>query len=91
MIIEQQEFFEGLGFEECEFEYGTSKKKCFKGNDGGYYRIDHFRNSYVIEYAENEDDAKTNQFEDADLYDDSLHKNDLVRMIQSGLKKYVTK
>lgn len=90
MIIEQKEFFKDLNFEKCEFEYGNGKRTCYKGTDGGYYRIDHFRNSYVIEFAENEEEAKTNRFEDADLYDDSLPKNKLISLIQSDLIKYVT-
>lgn len=90
MILEQNIFFKGLNFEECEFEYPTGKRKCYKGSDGGYYRIDHFGSLYVIEYAENEDEAKSNQFEDADTYDDTLPKNELINMIQADLKKYVS-
>lgn len=89
MIIEQQYFFEGLDFEKYEFDYGSGKRICYKGKDGCYYRVDYFGNSYVIEYAENEEDAKDNRFEDADLYDDSLPKNNLVKIIQTDLKKYV--
>ena len=43
-----------LEFEKCEFEYEFGKRDCYKGSDGGYYRVDHFGTSYVIEYAENE-------------------------------------
>ena len=72
MVIEQHEFFKGLEFQECEFDYPLGKRKCYKGIDGGYYRIDHFGASYVIEYAENEKEAMFNQFEDGELYDDRL-------------------
>lgn len=89
MIIEQQSFFEGLDFEKTEFEYGSGKRICYKGKDGGYYRVGHFNYSYVIEYAENEEAAKVNRFEDDDLYDDSLPREELIRMIQADLKKYV--
>ena len=41
MVIEQQKFFEGLNFKECGFKYPTGERKCFKGIDGGYYRVDH--------------------------------------------------
>lgn len=89
MIIEQKEFFKGLDFEICEFEYDSGKRICYKGSDGGYYRVDHFRNLYVIEFAENEEEAKNNMFEDTDLYDDSLTKNELIKSIQSYLIKCV--
>lgn len=89
MPLEQQKFFDGLGFEEYEFEYHFGTKKCYKGEDGGFYRVDYFGNTYVIEFAENEDDAKLNRFEDSDLVDDSLNKEDLVQYIRDTLKEYV--
>lgn len=85
----QDKFFEGLDFEKCEFEYEFGKRECYKGSDGGYYRIDHFGSSYVIEYAENENEAILNRFEDAELYDDSLPQDKVISMIQSDLKKFV--
>ena len=88
MIKEQQKFFEGLNFEKCEFEYSFGTQSCYKGPDGGFYRIDHFGDSYVIEYAETEEDAKLNRFEDSDLYDDSLSEAQLIIDIQTDLKKY---
>lgn len=88
-MIPQDKFFEGLDFEKCEFEYEFGKKECYKGADGGYYRVDHFGTSYVIEYAENEEEAKLNRFEDDDLYDDSMPEKELIAMIQKDLKEYV--
>lgn len=88
-MINQERFFEGLNFEKCDFEYEFGKKECYKGTDGGYYRVDHFGSSYVIEYAANENEAKHNCFEDADLYDDSLPDVKIIEMIQDDLKKYV--
>ena len=44
---------------------------------------------FVIEYAENEIEAKNNCFEDADLYDDSLPTKELIERIQADLIKYV--
>ena len=90
MLIKQYEFFKGLDFEKHKFEYGSDKRNCYKGIDGGYYRVDHFRNSYVIEYAENENEAKLNRFEDVDLYDDSLPKGKIISLIQSDLRKFAT-
>lgn len=89
MIIEQQKIFNELGFKEYEFDYPTGKGKCYKGSDGGYYRIDHFEKAYVIEYAENEKEAKLNQFEDADLYDDGVPIEKLIESIQADLKNYM--
>ena len=88
-MIPQNKFFEGLNFEMYEFEYEFGKKECYKGTDGGYYRVDHFGTSYVIEYAENEEEAKLNRFEDDDLYDDSIPEKELIAMIQKDLKEYV--
>lgn len=90
MVKEQAKFFEGLDFKECEFEYAFGKQICYKGPDDCFYRIDHFGNSYVIEYAENEDEARMNRFEDADLYDDTISEEQLITEIQTDLKKYVT-
>jgi len=89
-LINQKQFFEGLGFEETEMQYGYGKETCYKGPDGCFYRIDHFPGSYVIESAENEKEARLNQFEDDDLYDDTLPEEQLIADIQADLKKYTT-
>lgn len=86
-MINQKRFFEGLGFEEIEMQYGYGKRTCYKGPDGGFYRIDHFSDLYVIEYAENEEEARLNQFEDGDVYDDALPEDELISIIQADLKK----
>lgn len=90
MVIEQQKFFEGLNFEKYEFEYNTGKRVCYKGPDGVYYRVDHFANSYVIESAQNEIEAQNNFFEDDDLFDDFLDEKEIIELIQTKLKEYVT-
>ncbi len=90
MAMDQKIIFSGLDFEECEFEYPTGKRICYKGTDGGYYRIDHFGKLYVIEYAENEAEAKVNRFEDVETYNDTLPQDELVKLIQSDLKKYIS-
>ena len=89
-MLEAKKFFDGLGFDEVEMEYGYGKEVCYKGPDGAFCRVDHFGHSYVIEYAENEEEARLNRFEDADLYDDSLSEKQLIATIQSDLRKYVT-
>ena len=89
MIIEQKIFFDGLNFTECEFEYPSGSSICYKGPDDCYYRVDHFGNTYVIEYAEDENSAKNNWFEDTDLYDDSLQHDELISIIRADLIKFV--
>ena len=89
-VIDQSKFFAGLGFEPFEMEYPFGKETCYKGSDGGFYRVDHFSDVYVIEYAENEEEARLNRFEDDDLYDDSLPEEVLIAKIQADLKEYVT-
>ena len=85
MKIDQNKFFDGLGFEELEVN-GTS---CFKGPDGQFYRVDHFSRSYVIECAESMEDAEVNRFEDADLFDDDLPEAELIAQVQNSLREYV--
>lgn len=90
-MLGQKCFFEGLGFEEIEMQYGYGKETCYKGPDGGFYRIDYFPGSYVIESAKNEEEARLNQFEDNDIYDDTVREEELLSMIQADLKRYTTK
>lgn len=85
MKIEQSMFFDGLGFEELEIN-GAS---CYKGPDGFYYRMDHFASTYVIEYAESEDEACKNIFDDADRFDDDLPEAELIAQVQNALREYV--
>lgn len=85
MEINQNKFFDGLGFEEVTI----NESVCFKGPDGWFYRMDHFSRSYVIECAENEELAKLNCFDDADLFDDDLPEDELVAKVQAALQEYV--
>lgn len=89
MLINQSDFFNGINSTEVEFEYGDRKQKCYLCEDGGYYRIDHFSNHYVIEYAEDEDHAKNNNFEDGDLFLDSIPKKELIKSIQSAINENI--
>lgn len=92
LLENQDRIFAELGFEQYEFKYeynGFKGDVCYKGPDGAFYRIDHFSNVYVIEDAENEDEAKLNMFEDADLFDDSIPEDELIKQIQKTLLEYV--
>lgn len=91
MKINQSEFFDGLDATECIFEFGGEEIVCYKGTNNDYFRIDHFSNFYVIEYAENEEEAKLNRFEDSELYNDSLPKEELINQIQTDLKQFMRK
>lgn len=86
MLIEQEVFFEGLDFEPIEYEYGFGKRTCYKGPDGGFYRIDHFADLYVMEFASNEEEARLNVFEDGDTYYDA--DDDVIELIRADLIKY---
>lgn len=90
MVINQEKFFKGLDFEKFEMNYGVyGNYTCYKGSDGFFYRVDHFGNSYVIEDAENEEEARIHRFEDADLFDDSLPEEELIKEIQNTLLGYI--
>ncbi len=84
--IQQDKFFNGLGFEKVEMTYPCGTYICFKAPAGDFFRIDHFSNTYVIEYAEDEDEARANCFDDGDLFDDSLPEPELIKRIQEAIK-----
>lgn len=78
------------GFKKYDVEYAAhGRYSCYKGPDGGFYRISHFSKYYVIEYAENEFDARHGLFDDADLFDDSLSEVELTEQLTEWLRKYV--
>ena len=86
--INSNSFFNDLNFEECEFAYGTGIQKCYRGPDGGFYRVDYFGDSYVIEFAEKEEAAKRNQFEDTDLYVDDGPIGEIIKKIKDDIKRF---
>lgn len=72
------DFFEELGYKRYEMEYAAHGKYiCYEAPDGYFYKIDHFSNCYVIEYAESEADARKCIFFDSDLFADSLSEKEL--------------
>lgn len=60
-------------------------KMCFIAKDGGFIRLDTIgddQNCIVIEYAENEKDARNNVFEDGDLlYMNELSEDEMVKEV----------
>ena len=87
--VDQDVFFEGTGFERHEFEYmAHGRLVCYKGPDGAYYRVDHLSGFYVMEDAENEDDARKGIFEDTDTFPDYLPPGERVLWVHRWLRKY---
>lgn len=85
LIALEEKVFAGLDFEPSVF----CCCKCYKGEDGFYYRLDHFDSVYVIEYADNIKYAENNWFDDADLFDNDMPEEELIRALQEALKEYV--
>jgi len=77
--------FAGLDFEPAVF----NERKCYKGKDGFFYRLDHFDKTYVIEYADNKQFAESNCFDDADRFDDDIPEEELIESLQKALQEYV--
>lgn len=84
-IIPQETFFQGTDFKRRVMIYPFGSRVCFESPAGHFYRIDHFSDVYVIEFAENEADAVHNMFEDDDCFKDSLPREVLIKMIQESI------
>ena len=70
-----------------EKEFG--KYVCYKTPKGDFVMLDHFSKSYVIEWAENEKEARDYIFEDTDLFDDGKSVEEIVSEIDAWLVKYI--
>lgn len=84
MLIPQETFFEGLGFENLP---NLSCDGCHKGPDGHFYHIDHFAKVYVIEVADTEEEARCNAFEDAYDFPDEWGEEEIIRHVRDTLIK----
>lgn len=74
-----------LGFEIIEID-----GKGLYHHKGNYYKftyIDDFK-AYVIEYANNYEEAKNNVFEDGDTYSIDLGENEFIEKLKADLIKY---
>ena len=85
IIALEEKVFSGQDFEPAVF----NDRKCYKGKDGFYYRLDHFSGTYVIEYADNTQYAESNWFDDADRFDDGIREDELIKQLREALKEYV--
>ena len=84
-IINEEGFFRGLGFKKHTMEYRFGARVCFESPSGHFFRIDHFSDMYVIEFAENEAEASRNMFEDGNCYRDDTPMEELVEEIQQAI------
>ena len=83
MMIDQDSFFDGLGFKRAENRWGV----YYVAPSGSCCRIDHFDNVYVIEWAENENAAEKSLYEDGDLFDDRLPEDQLIHDVQLSIRE----
>ena len=84
---DQDRLFDGLGFTKIMMHYEFGDLPCFLSPHGHYYRVDHFSNLYVIEFAGTDEEAKNNCFEDGDLFSDDLSPEELKKQIQENILK----
>ena len=94
LVIEaiKQLFVETLGMTNMVVEHNSAyKTECYSLN-GEFYRIDSFvdpsdSNSrlFCIEWAENEQEALYNHFEDAWLYPDTMELQEMLATIKSDI------
>ena len=88
-MLDFTDFFSKIGYEKYEMEYAAhGKYTCYKAPDGCFYKIDHFSNCYVIECAENEEEARKCIFFDTDLFDDKLSKEELESKFHNWFTTY---
>ncbi|MDK8193131.1 hypothetical protein QP794_23875 [Paenibacillus sp. UMB7766-LJ446] len=75
---------------ELNFERVTVNGISMLHYNGSYYKISFIKglNSYVIEFANNYDEAKKNLFEDGDVYPVSLGEDRLISELHHDLNKY---
>ena len=84
MLIPQETFFEGLGFEDLP---NLSCDGCHKGLDGHFYHIDHFDKVYVIECAHSKAEAQANCFGDAYDFPYEWGDEEIIRQVRNTLIK----
>ena len=85
--VSQAQFFEGMGYKEHAMQYPCGLYICYEGSRGHFFRIDHFDNLYVIEFADNEKHARMNMFEDCDTFPDDMPPGELIAAIQKSIQE----
>lgn len=84
--IDQDYYFANTKLHKCEIESSFSGRFiAYRSLSGEYYRIDHFDNLYVIEYADNLEEAMNNRFEDTDCFADELTDHELLLAIHTWI------
>lgn len=88
-MINQDALFLPYGFKKNMITYPFGETlDVYEGPFGHFYKIDHFDHFYVIEFAENEEAARSYVFEDTDLFDDKLPKEELYKQLRAWIEKY---
>ncbi len=88
----KQLFLQTMGMSHSVIKHSPSyESECYSLN-GEFYRIDTFRDSqnsnervFCIEWAENEQEARYNHFEDAWLYHDTMDLQEMLATIQNDI------
>jgi len=72
---------------ESGFEVVIIDGKNVYHHEGSYYKFTYINQfeGYVVEYADNYEDAKNNVFEDGDIYSIDLNENELAEKIKADL------
>lgn len=84
-------FLETMGMSYIVIKHSSYESECYSLN-GEFYRIDTFRVSqnstervYCIEWAENEQEAQFNHFEDSWLYPDTMELQEMLATIKNDI------
>ena len=77
-------------FQELNFDKLILNGDSLMLHNGIYYKVTFVKGlkAYVIEFANNYDEAVNNVFEDGDIYPVSLGENELLSKLRDDLKKY---
>ncbi len=81
MGIEQDNFFDGLGFKRAENKWGV----FYIAPSGVCYRTDKVDDFYVVRCAKSIEDADNNQYEDGHRFNETLSEDQLIHEIQLSI------
>lgn len=86
-MITSEQIFKGMGLKEIPI----NNEIMYQASNGHIYRVDEGETFVAIEYAENEEDAKRNAFDDADLFEKNKGNSvaDFLSFIKSEIKSYI--
>ncbi|MDK7187149.1 hypothetical protein HMPREF2758_02755 [Facklamia sp. HMSC062C11] len=66
----------------------VNNKDCFKVNDGTIFKVSFIEdfNGFVVEYAENDKNARNSLFEEGDLINCDLKIEEIIKMILNEIR-----